>query len=58
MAKGFRYDFTRAREPRKVATHADEVPYIFGKLELPFFGLPAGTIEPVDEKLSALMMGA
>ena len=56
--KVFRYHFTRDRGTRKVATPADEVPYIFGKLGLPFFGLPAGSVEPVDEKLSEVMMGA
>jgi para-nitrobenzyl esterase len=56
--KVFRYHFTRARGPRKNATHGDEAPYIFGILDLPFFDLPAGTVEPVDQQLSEAMMSA
>ncbi|HZO55374.1 MAG TPA: carboxylesterase family protein [Bryobacteraceae bacterium] len=54
----YRYHFTRARGPRKAATHTDQVPYLFGNLHLPHFGIPAGTVEPADVRLSEEMMDA
>lgn len=54
----FRYLFTRRRGNKaKPPSHVEEVPYVFGTLDAPFFGANPPT-DATDKAISEAMMGA
>ncbi|MGH6989336.1 MAG: carboxylesterase/lipase family protein [Stellaceae bacterium] len=57
-APTFRYLFTRRRNGKPMPpSHVEEVPYVFGNLDVPFFGQNLGASDG-DRAVSAAMMGA